>query len=56
MVPIVADTMGEDSETFSVTLSGPQGARLMVAMASGTITDDARPSCRPHRWSWHPCR
>ena len=40
MVPIVADAMGEDSETFSVTLSGPQGARLMVAMASGTITDD----------------
>ena len=39
-VPILDDTAGEQSETFSVTLRAPAGAALADAAATGTIADD----------------
>ena len=39
-VPIVADQVVEDPETFTVTLRDPLGATLTDATASGTIDDD----------------
>ena len=39
-VPIVADQVVEDPETFTVTLRDPRGATLTDATASGTIDDD----------------
>jgi hypothetical protein len=44
-VLIKGDTTVEPNETFTVTLSNPQGATLGVAQAGGTITnDDAAPA------------
>ena len=42
-VPILADTVVEDTETFTVTLSNAHGATLTTATAAGTITDDDDP-------------
>ena len=39
-VPILADQVAEDTETFTVTLSGAQDASLAAAAGTGTITDD----------------
>ena len=39
-VPTVDDTIREEDETFSVTLSNPAGATLADDTATGTITDD----------------
>ena len=39
-VPTVEDTIREEDETFSVTLSNPAGATLADDTATGTITDD----------------
>lgn len=39
-VPVVGDGTSEASETFSLLLSSPQGAKLAQASASGTILDD----------------
>ena len=39
-VPILSDTEHEDTETFTVMLSGPSGATLAAAAATGTIEDD----------------
>ena len=39
-VPIVADGVFEETETFTVTLSDPDRARLGDGVATGTITDD----------------
>ena len=39
-VTILDDTAGEETETFTVTLSSPSGATLADASATGTITDD----------------
>ena len=39
-VPIANDQTGEDTETFTVTLSNPSSAELDVALATGTIADD----------------
>ncbi|MBA2481214.1 MAG: pre-peptidase C-terminal domain-containing protein [Planctomycetes bacterium] len=43
-VPIVGDTIGELTETFTVTLSAATGATIAVASATGTITDNDPPS------------
>ena len=42
-VPIVDDTLDEDDETFTVTLSDPTGATVAAGSATGTITDDDDP-------------
>ena len=39
-VPTVEDTVEEQTETFTVTLSNPGGAAIQDGTASGTITDD----------------
>ena len=39
-VAILDDTDGEEAETFTVTLSSPNGATLSGASATGTIADD----------------
>ena len=39
-VPILNDETGEDTETFTVTLSNPSAAILGTATATGEITDD----------------
>ena len=39
-VPIADDQTGEDTETFTVTLSSPSSAELDIALATGTIADD----------------
>ncbi|MEZ4637105.1 MAG: Calx-beta domain-containing protein [Caldilineaceae bacterium] len=39
-VPILPDTLDEDDETFTVTLSAPMGATILDAVAIGTIVDD----------------
>ena len=39
-VPIADDQSGEDTETFTVTLSSPSSAELDIALATGTIADD----------------
>ena len=39
-VPIVGDTLDENDETFTVTLSAPANATLADAQATGTIVDD----------------
>ena len=39
-VPTVEDTVEEQTETFTVTLSNPGGATIQDGTASGTITDD----------------
>ncbi|RYX84532.1 hypothetical protein EON83_09270 [bacterium] len=45
VVPVIADRLNEDDETFSVLLSAPTGARIGVGSAIGTIVnDDAIPS------------
>ena len=44
-VSITDDTLDEDDETFTVTLSNPSGATLATASATGTIRDnDALPA------------
>jgi ribosomal protein L35AE/L33A len=44
-VPIKGDTIDEDDETFSVTLSSATNASILDSTATGTITDnDAAPS------------
>ena len=45
-VPILDDTAGEQTETFSVTLRAPAGATLSAATATGTIADDRDPTYR----------
>ena len=40
-VPILDDSTGEETETFTVTLSNATGARLSAAAATGTIADGA---------------
>ncbi len=42
-IPILFDSLDEDDETFSVTLSAPQNALLGDATATATITDDDNP-------------
>ena len=39
-VPTVEDTVEEQTETFTVTLSNPGGATIQDGTATGTITDD----------------
>ena len=39
-VPTVEDTVEEQTETFTVTLSNPSGAAIQDGTASGAITDD----------------
>ncbi|MCB0116175.1 MAG: DUF11 domain-containing protein, partial [Caldilineaceae bacterium] len=39
-VPVLPDTLDEDDETFTVTLSAPMGATILDAVAIGTILDD----------------
>jgi len=39
-VPIIGDTTGEPSETYTLTLSSPANAALATATATGTITND----------------
>ena len=48
-LPVLGDTVFEANETFSVTLTDPQGgATLTRAVATGTITnDDAAPPVPP---------
>ena len=46
-VPVLADSIDEESETFTVTLSGPRGVRLADATATGTIIDDDQPAVPP---------
>lgn len=43
-VPIVGDTNGESSETYTLTLSSPVNATIVTATATGTITNDDPPS------------
>ncbi|MGA9046102.1 Calx-beta domain-containing protein [Sulfuricurvum sp.] len=43
-VPIVGDTNGEPSETYTLTLSSPVNATIVTATATGTITNDDPPS------------
>ena len=43
-VPIRNDTLGEDDETLTVTLSNPVNATLGVDARTGTITNDDAPS------------
>jgi Calx-beta domain len=43
-VAVVGDTAAEEDETLTITLTGPTGAKLARATATGTITnDDAAP-------------
>ena len=42
-VPIVDDTLDEDDETFTVTLSDPTDATVAAGSATGTIADDDDP-------------
>ena len=42
-VPTVEDTVEEQTETFTVTLSNPGGATIQDGTATGTITDDNGP-------------
>ena len=42
-VPTVEDTVEEQTETFTVTLSNPSGAAIQDGTATGTITDDDGP-------------
>ena len=42
-VPTVEDTVEEQTETFTVTLSNPSGATIQDGTATGTITDDDGP-------------
>lgn len=44
-VPILADSLAEGSETFSVTLSDPTNATLGTKTGTGTITDSALSPC-----------
>lgn len=47
-VPILADTVAEPDESFTVTLSNPTNATLLVAQATGTIqNDDVVVACGP---------
>ena len=46
-VPILADTVVEPSETFTVTLSKPSGATIAGATATGTITDSNTVAAAP---------
>ena len=39
-VPVLSDDLGEDDETFTVTLSDAENAALADGEATGTITDD----------------
>ena len=39
-VPTIGDEIDEPNETFTVTLSGPDGATVQSGPATGTITDD----------------
>ena len=39
-IPTVEDDIGEETETFTVTLGSPNGATLEDVAATGTITDD----------------
>ena len=48
-VPILDDTAGEQTETFSITLRAPDGATLSDAAATGTIADDGDPTYRECR-------
>ncbi len=40
VVPVLSDTLDEADETFTMTLSAPQGATFSDAVATGTILDD----------------
>ncbi|MCX6053298.1 MAG: hypothetical protein NTZ60_12420 [Campylobacterales bacterium] len=42
-VPIIGDTVYENNETYTVTLSSPSGATLGTSTATGTITNDDAP-------------
>ena len=46
-VPILGDDDSEGPETFTVTLSSPTGASLLVPQAKGTIIDDDAPPVLP---------
>ena len=46
-VPVLADTITEPTETFTVTLSNPSGATITTATATGTITDTPPKSGSP---------
>ncbi|MFN0143100.1 MAG: Calx-beta domain-containing protein [Mycobacterium sp.] len=46
-VPILADTVVEPSETFTVTLSKPSGATITTATATATITDSNTAGAAP---------
>jgi len=43
-VPIIGDTLVEQDETFSLTLSNPVGATITTATATGTILNDDLPT------------
>ena len=43
-VPTIEDDLDEPNETFSVTLSSPDGAALSRGTGTGTITDDDNPT------------
>jgi hypothetical protein len=43
-VPVIGDTTDESDETFTVTLSSPDGATIGDGSATGTITDDDGPA------------
>src|SRR5207237_1217988 len=53
-VPIVGDTVREDTESFSVTLSNQIRATLRRATATGRILDDERARLVVQPWSSPP--
>ena len=47
MFQFLEDSDSEGPETFTVTLSSPTGASLLVSQAKGTIIDDDAPPVLP---------
>lgn len=53
-VDVIGDTVSEPAETFTVTLSDPNGATIADGVATGTITDDDAVSGQPGLNSGNP--